>query len=127
MRDLMLVCAVVVHGPYFFVSGAITYEVDLGFGDAGNTAAEPKDDFVGEFVSDDAGGVSRGSVSVLLAQHLRRGDVLDVVEPALNSHAIAADAEIAKSQHGCIWRLGVPGFKFHFCRISRDRERIEAL
>ena len=52
MRDLLLVGAVVVHHPDFFVARAVADEVDLAFGDAGNASAQAEDNFVGETVRD---------------------------------------------------------------------------
>src|ERR1017187_2103602 len=78
MRDLRLVGAVVIHCPDFFVAGAVAYKIDFAFGDAGNTAAEAEDDFVGELVRDYADGIAVGGIAVLLAQDLRRGLILQV-------------------------------------------------
>src|SRR6202042_438122 len=83
VSELTLVGAVIIHGPDFFVARAIADEINFAFRDAGDAATETKDDFVGELVSDKAGGIFGGDVAVLLADDQRRGRVLDVIEPAL--------------------------------------------
>jgi hypothetical protein len=54
VRDLLLVGAIVVHHPDFFVAGALADEIDFAFGDALYASAEAEDDFVGKAVRDDA-------------------------------------------------------------------------
>src|SRR5919108_2679781 len=120
MRQRMLVSAVIIHRPDFFVPSATTDEINLAFRNTGDPAAQPEDDFIREFMRRDAGGINGGGIRVLLPEHLWRGDVLHVIKPALHSHAVAADAEISKRQHGCIWRRGTPGIEFHI-RWRADR------
>ena len=48
MRQRLLVCAVVVHHPDFFVSGALANKVDFSFSDALYASAQAEDDFIGE-------------------------------------------------------------------------------
>src|ERR1039458_6723975 len=63
MSELALVGAVVIHDPDFFVAGAIADEKDFAFGDAGNAATQTKNDFVREFVGNEAGGIEIGRAS----------------------------------------------------------------
>ena len=123
----LLVGPVVIHHPDFLVPAAAAHEVNLALRNAGNAAAQAEDNLVRELVRDDAGRVGGGRVLILLAQHLRRRDVLDVVEPALHGHVVAGHAQIAERQHGRIRRRRIPGLKLHVCRIARNRQRIEAL
>src|SRR5437764_13025498 len=109
----MLVSAVIIHGPDFFVSGTVADEINLAFRNTGDPAAQPEDDFIRELMRGDAGGINGGGIRILFAEHLWRGDVLHVIKPALHSHAVAADAEISKRQHGCIWRRRTPGIELH--------------
>ena len=89
MRDLVLVRAVVVHGPDFFVAGAVADEINLRLGDALNAAAQTENNLVGELVRHHARrGVAR-AIGILLAQDLRRLNILHVVQPALNSQLAA--------------------------------------
>jgi hypothetical protein len=127
MRKLVLVLAVVVHCPDLFVAGAIAHEIDLGFGNSRDSAAKAEDNFVCKFVSGGTSGLIRGGVGVLLAENLRRGDVLHIIKPALHDHAVRVDTKVSEGQHGCICRLIVPCLEFHFCRISGNLDRIKAL
>ena len=60
MSKLALVAAVIIHHPDFFVAGAIADKIDFAFGDAGNAAAQTKNNFIGKFVGDQAGRVIGG-------------------------------------------------------------------
>ena len=75
----MLVAAIVIHLPDFFVAGAAAHENDLGFGDAVDAAAQPEDDFVRKFMGDNPGGLRRRRIRVLLPKHLRRIRILHIV------------------------------------------------
>ena len=56
MGDGVLIGAIVVHHPDFFGVLAEDFDVeDFGFGNAGDTAAETQDDFVGKLMGDLAG------------------------------------------------------------------------
>src|SRR6185437_8963469 len=104
----VLVGTVVVHGPDFLVSAAAAHEINLDLGDSLNSATEAEDNFVGEFVCGGAGGVAGGGVLILFAQNLRRRDVLHVIKPALNGHAVTGDAQVANGQHRGIRRRRAP-------------------
>src|SRR5260370_28095740 len=108
MRDRLLVGAIVVHRPDFFVAGALADEVDLGFGDSGYTSAEAEDDFVGKFVRDHAHCVARRIIGVLLAEYLWRPLILDVVEPSLHRDLAGCRAQVAESEHGGVGWRGTP-------------------
>ena len=84
MGDRVLVGAVIIHRPDFLMAAAGADEIELGFGDAVDSAAEPEDDLVGEAMGDQAGVVVRGGLAILLGQHLRGLRILHVVEPALH-------------------------------------------
>jgi len=64
---LTLIGTVVIHDPDFFVAGAITDEKYFTFGDALNTTAQSENNFVGEFVGDEARVIVGGEIGVLLA------------------------------------------------------------
>ena len=108
MRDLLLVGAIVVHRPDFFVSAALADEIDLGFGNAGHAAAEAKDDFIGKAVRDYAGSFGRGISLYCLPSTCGDCLVLDVVEPALHHDFAGGHAQIAERQHGSVRRRGIP-------------------
>ena len=71
MSDLVLVAAVVIHSPDFFVPAAPADVVDLRFRDTVHAAAEAKDDLVGEFVRDQPRVRFRRLFLVLLPQYDR--------------------------------------------------------
>ena len=108
VRDGVLILAVVVHHPDFFGAGARADEVDLGFGDAVDAAAEAEDDLVGEAVRDGARHVFAGGFVVLLAEHLGIGGVAGVVEPAVDDQAAVGGRERAEGDHGGVGGLGGP-------------------
>ena len=54
VSDLMLVGAVIVHRPDFFVAAAAADKVNLALGDAVNAAAQAENNFIGKFVRDGA-------------------------------------------------------------------------
>ena len=93
MSDLVLVRAVVIHGPDFFVAGAIADEIDLRFRDALNASAQAVNDLVGELVGHHARRGVGGSVGILLTQDLRRLDVLHVIQPALSRQLSCGHAQ----------------------------------
>src|SRR5262249_165177 len=125
MGHLVLVRAVVVHLPDFFVTAAVTDKIDLALRNSGNSTAQSKADLLGKLVGSLARCVCRGGIGVLLAKNLRRADVLHVIEPAMNNHAVAGRSQVAKSQHGSIRRRPTPRLKSNFRRISRSLERVE--
>ncbi len=67
----MLVGAVVVHRPDFFLSSPAADEVNLAFGDARDSATQAEDDLVGKFMRNYTDGIGGRVVVVLLAQDLR--------------------------------------------------------
>ena len=99
MRDLVLVGAVVVHLPDFFVAGAAGDVVDLGFGDAGDAAAEAEDDLVGEAVGDWRAVSWSGGLVVLLAEDLGVLRFFASNEPAVDDEA-AAGRRVPEGDHG---------------------------
>ena len=127
MRDLLLVGAVVVHHPDFFVAGALADEIDLGFGDSLYASAQTEDDFVGKAMRDDAHGVGGGIVGVLLAEHLRRLLIFYVVEPTLHRNFAGGCAQIAEREHGGVGRRGIPCREIDFGGLPRLLQRIKAL
>ena len=108
VRDLLLVGAIVVHHPDFLVAGALADKVNLGFGDPGYASAQAEDDFVGEPVRDHAHRIGGGIIGVLLAEHLRRRLILDVVEPSLHRDFAGGCAQVAECEHGGVRRRGIP-------------------
>src|SRR5258705_1594121 len=129
MSDGVLVGAVVVHRPDFLVARALADKVNLALGDAGNSAAQPEDDFIGELVGDDADSLSGGIVVVLLAEHLWRGrSALDIVKPALDGYFVGGYAQITEREHGSVGRgRSAPVGCFQFRRLSWNLQRVEAL
>ena len=70
MRDGVLVRAVIVHRPYFLITGTVADKINLAFRDALNSSAQPEDDFIGKLVRDHANRVGCCIVVVLFAEHL---------------------------------------------------------
>ena len=68
MRELMLVRTVIIHGPDFFVTGAVTDKVDLSLRDSLESTSQPQDDLVSELVRHDPSCCVGGIVGVLLVQ-----------------------------------------------------------
>ena len=104
----VLILPVVVHRPDFFGAGAGADEVDFGFGDAVDAAAEAQDDLVGEAVGDGARRVLAGDLVVLLAEDLGADGVAGVEEPAGDEDAAVGGGERAEGDHGGIGRRGRP-------------------
>src|ERR1035438_6644013 len=125
MSYLLLVSTVVIHRPNFFVAAALTDEIDFCFSDSLDASAEPEDDLVGKAVGDDSYCVGRGVVVILLAEHLRRGLILYVVEPSLHRNFATGRAQIAEGQHGGVRRRGIPRGKVNFGRLTRFLQRIK--
>ena len=63
----MLVGAVVIHGPDFFVPRSAANIIDLRFRNAVNAAAQAEDDFIGKLMGDDPCGLRAGRIRILLA------------------------------------------------------------
>src|SRR5438045_9024980 len=99
MRDLVLVLAIVVHGPDFLGSGACTDEVDLGFGDAVDAAAQARNDLIGKAMSQGSSHILTGGLVVLLAQHLGAGGVASVVEPAGDAKSPVGRGQRSEGDH----------------------------
>src|SRR5260370_40853941 len=127
MRDGLLVGAIVVHDPDFFVAGAFADEVDLGFGDAWYASAQAEDDLVGKSVCDHARRLGRGVVGVLLAEHLWRRLILYVVEPSLHRDLAGGRAQVAESEHGSVRRRGIPSRAINLRPLPRLLHRINTL
>src|SRR5579863_6237083 len=123
----MLVLAVIIHSPDFFVPAAAADEIYLGFGNPLNPAAQAEDDLIGELVSNGARRVTGGNILILLAENLRRSGILHVVKPALHGNVRAGDSKIAKHQHGRVGRWSTPGFKLNVGGRTHQAERIETL
>ena len=105
---------------------SVTYKIDLGFGYARNSSAEPKDNLIRKLVGDDASCIVGGNIAVLLANHQRRSSVFDVVQPALHRELARGHAEVAESQHGGIRRRRIPQSKSHFRRLSGNLQWVKA-
>src|ERR1700733_12789078 len=118
MRDLALIGSVVIHCPDFFVPAAAAHEENLALGNPRNAAAKPEDNFVGEFVRDDSGFIAGGRILILLAQYLRRRDVLHVIKPALHGYVVSGNAQVTEREHRRIYRRSVPAIELYFRRIA---------
>src|SRR3977135_453777 len=114
----MLVGAVVIHGPDFLVPAAAAHEINLALRNPGNAATQAKDDLVGKLVRRSAGRIVGRRILILLAQDLRRGHILHIVKPALHGYAVARHTQIAKGQHGRIWRRRTPALELHISGSS---------
>src|SRR5208283_5594288 len=74
--ELFLVRAIVIHLPDLFRPAAVTDEVDLGFGDSGDSATQAKDDFVGKTMCYQTSVGAICFLVVLLSKHLWRLHIL---------------------------------------------------
>ncbi len=104
----MLPLPVVIHLPHFFVSAASSDVVDVGFGDAGDSAAQASDDLIGKAVSDQARIILAGSFVVLLAQDLRGGGILGVEEPTVDRHAAPGQPQSTRRPRKQRWPARLP-------------------
>jgi len=77
----MLIGTVVIHDQNFFCAGARADEGDLRGGNAGGTAGEPADDFVGELVRELADLRVGRRAAIDFADDGLRGWAADVVGP----------------------------------------------
>ena len=93
----MLIGTVVIHRPDFFCARTGADESDLSGGDAGQSAGEPHDDFVGELMGELANLRVGGSATINFCNHgLRRG-IGDIVKPGLDRYFAGRFNEIAES------------------------------
>src|SRR5215831_3740936 len=117
MRKLMLVRAIVVHGPDFFMSGSVTDEVNLRLCDPLNSSTKPEDDLIGELMRHDSGSRITRRIRVLLPENLGRLGILYVIEPALHCQFAAGDSQIPERQHCGVRRRRIPRHEVHFWRL----------
>src|SRR5258708_9022566 len=127
MGYLLLIRAVVVHHPDFFVAAAVADKINLALTNAGYAAAQAENDFVGKLVSDETCRLLGGVVEILFSEHLRRASILYVEEPALHSDFAPRNPKVAECQHGGVGRGRVPGRKSNVRRLSRRFQWIETL
>lgn len=103
-RELVLVGAIVIHDPEFFVARARTDKSDLSGGDAGESAGKFIDDFVSELMSEFADLCISGVAAVDLADDgLGRG-IADVKHPGGDRDFGGSFREIAEGDE-----IGVDG------------------
>ena len=76
MRQLMLVGAVVIHYPNFFVSAARANERDLGAGNSREASTQTRNNVVGKLMGQAPGFRLRGAAAIDFLQHRGRGGVL---------------------------------------------------
>src|SRR5215469_1196396 len=102
-------------------------EINLGFGNALNAATETINDFVGEFMGNQAGAIVGCTVLVLLAQDLRLGEVFQIIQPALHGETVSVYAQVAKGKHRGIDRCRTPGTEVDFGGLAGILQRIKTL
>ncbi len=127
VSDGVLALAVIVHGPDFLRAGARGDEVDLGFRDAVEPAAEAQDDLVGEAVGDKAGVVLRGGLAVLFAEDGRGVGVLGVNQEAGDGELATVDGKRTQGKHGGVRWGRRPLAEIGFLRGAGGGWRREAL
>src|SRR5215831_9103252 len=128
MGDRMLIRAVVVHLPDFFLAAAGAHEKYLALGDSGYASAKTEDNFISKFVRDRARRDCGGAIGVLLAENLRRiRGALDVVKPPLHLHLVGGDSQIAERQHRSTRRRRTPLRRGQFGWLPRNLFGIKAL
>src|SRR3977135_3370305 len=109
MGYLLLIRAVVVHHPDFFVAAAVADKINLALTNAGYAAAQAENDFIGKLVSDETRRLLGAVVGILFSEHLRRSSILYVEEPALHGDFAARNPKVAECQHGGVGRGRIPG------------------
>src|SRR5438552_10630894 len=127
MGYLLMISAVVVHHPDFFVAAAVADKINLALTNAGYTAAQAENDFIGKLVSDETRRLLGAVVGILFSEHLRSASILYVKEPALHSDFAAHYPKVAECQHGGVGRGRIPGRKSDVRRLSRHLQWIETL
>ncbi len=127
MCNRMRIGAVVIHPPNFLVSIAAMHKENLALCDSWNPAAQPENNFIGKFMRGYAGFLLSCRILILLAENLRRGDVLNVIEPALYRHVAAGHAHIAESEHGGVNGSRPPRREVHICRCADRAKWIKTL
>ena len=115
LSQLVLVFAVIIHRPNFFVAASIAHERDLSAGDSRQTTRKFADDLIGKLVSEDPNLCIGGISAINLANDGRQRCIANVIQPGLNLHAIAGDGEIAALRIGA--RRGI-------VTIHRKREHV---
>src|SRR5690242_1022070 len=118
MRQLFLVRAVIVHLPDFLVSAARAYIVDMRLRDTLNAAAQPEDDFVRKSMCDEPRVSVARLLAVLLAEHLWRLRIFDVIKPALDVDIAALYSEVAEGEHAGARRRAAPFGQHHILRCT---------
>ena len=96
LSQLVLIFAVVIHGPDFFIAASIADKRDLRTGDSRQAARKFADDLIGKLVGEDSNLRISGVSAINLADNGGQGCVANVIQPGLNLHTIACDGEIAK-------------------------------
>src|SRR5882762_7601282 len=127
MGYLLLIRAVVVHHPDFFVTTAVADKINLALTDAWYASSQAENDFIGKLVSDESCRLLGGVVGILFSEHLRTGRILYVEEPALHGDFPPSNPKVAECQHGGVRRGRIPGRKGDVGRLSRHLQRIETL
>src|SRR5579883_3110214 len=96
--ELLLVRAVVIHGPDFLMASAIGDEIDARADQAGG--AELLEDVGCEFLDDFAGArfVQRADIDFAEDLRRRRIGLFDVVQPAVEDDLIIADRSVAERE-----------------------------
>ena len=105
----VLVGAVVIHEPEFFVAGASADKGDLRGGDAGSAAGKFVDDFVGELVSELADLRVGGCAAIDLAYDGLCGGIAGVVHPGVDDEFGRRLSEIAEGNEIGVQRGIGPG------------------
>jgi len=102
--ELVLVGAIVIHDPQFFVARARADESNLGGGDAGESAGKFIDNLIGELVGEFADLCVRGIAPVDLADNGLGRRIADVKHPGGNGDFGRGFREIAEG-----YEIGVDG------------------
>jgi len=130
--ELVLVGAIVIHDPEFFIARARTDESDLGGGDAGESAGKFIDDFVRELMSKFADLCVSGVAAVDLADDGLGRRIANVKHPGGDRdfgggfREIAEGDEIGVDRHvgpGKIAKFG--GLRRRLRRIKTGRDEVE--
>ncbi len=127
LRELMLIFAVVIHGPDFLVAGSIADKRDLRAGDARQAAGKFADDFIGELVREGADLRIGDLAAIHFPDDRRQGSVAHIVQPGLNLQVIAVRGEAAEGQKLRRGGSAGPGFVVHFRGSRRALQRVVTL
>src|ERR1700735_1459141 len=99
MSYLMLIRAIIIHGPDFFVSTLTANERDLRLRDAGQDGAPLRDDVVGKLMREAARVGVRGRAAIDFLQRNGSSRVVNIRQKPCGGQICAFDGKVAVGNH----------------------------